>query len=120
LGFHRELGKCELALGGIRNMGGLPDMIFLIDANKESIVVKEAQKLKIPTIAIVDTNTDPTVIDYPIPGNDDALRAIEFYCDFVAKTVLAGLQEEFDQKSYDIPNVPDFEPPVLVATESIT
>lgn len=111
LGFHRELGKCELALGGIRNMGGLPDMIFLIDANKESIVIKEARKLNIPTIAIMDTNTDPNLVTYPIPGNDDALRAIEFYCDVVAKTVLAGLQEEFDQKSYDLPNVPDFEAP---------
>ena len=86
-------------------------MIFLIDANKESIVVKEARKLKIPTIAIVDTNTDPTVVDYPIPGNDDALRAIEFYCDVVAKTILSGLQEEFDQKSYDIPDAVDFARP---------
>jgi small subunit ribosomal protein S2 len=113
LGFHRQLGKCELALGGIRNMGGLPDMIFLIDANKESIVVKEARKLKIPTIAIVDTNTDPNLVDYPIPGNDDALRAIEFYCDVVCKTVLSGLQEEFDQKNYeDVPNMPSASPSV--------
>ena len=83
-------------------------MIFLIDANKENIVVKEATKLGIPTIAIVDTNTDPTTVTYPIPGNDDGLRAIEFYCDLVSQTVLAGLQEEFDQKSYDVDVNADF------------
>jgi len=101
----RSLEGYEANLGGIRNMGGLPDMLFVIDANKESIAVQEARKLGIPIIAIVDTNTDPTLIDYPIPGNDDASRAIQLYTTVVVEAVLSGLQEEFakDQTPEKIP-----------------
>lgn len=95
LDFNRSLEKYKKSLGGIRDMGGLPDMLFVIDINKEMVAVKEARHLNIPIVAIVDTNTDPSLVDYPIPGNDDALRAIEFYCDVMAKTVISGLQEEW-------------------------
>lgn len=98
LRFNRELEKYELSLGGIKDMGGLPDVLFVIDTNKEMIAIKEARQLKIPIIAIIDTNSDPTGIDYPIPGNDDALRAIDFYCDMAARVVVAGLQEELAKK----------------------
>jgi small subunit ribosomal protein S2 len=90
----REGGKLEKALGGIKDMGGLPDLIFIIDTNKEDIAVKEAQKLGIPVVAILDSNSDPSGIAYPVPGNDDAIRAIEMYCDMVAQAVLDGLQQE--------------------------
>jgi small subunit ribosomal protein S2 len=95
LDFQRKLDKYNQSLGGIRNMGGLPDMVFAIDINKEMVAIREARHLKIPIVAIVDTNTDPTLVDYAIPGNDDGLRAIQFYCDIVARTVISGLQEEF-------------------------
>ncbi len=80
----REKEKLERALGGIRDMGGLPDLLFVIDTNKEDIAVKEAQRLGIPVAAILDTNSDPDGITYPVPGNDDAGRAIQLYCDLVA------------------------------------
>ena len=80
--------KLERSLGGIANMKKIPDMIFIIDTNTESIAVKEAQKLNIPIIAIIDTNSDPTGINFPIPGNDDARRAINLYCELVKQTIL--------------------------------
>lgn len=89
----REHEKLERSLGGIKEMGGTPDLMFVIDTNKESIAVKEARKLGIPVIAVVDTNCDPDEADYPIPGNDDAARAISFYCELVADAVLDGFTE---------------------------
>jgi small subunit ribosomal protein S2 len=89
----REQEKLERALGGIKEMGGLPDLLFVIDTNKESIAVAEARKLGIPVAAILDSNSDPDGIDFPIPGNDDASRAISLYCDLVAKAVIDGLSE---------------------------
>ena len=83
--------KLQRVLGGIRNMGGLPDLMFVIDTNKEAIAVKEARKLGIPVVAIIDTNCDPQEVDFPIPGNDDAARAIQLYCDLIADAVLDGL-----------------------------
>jgi small subunit ribosomal protein S2 len=80
-----------LALGGIKEMGGLPDLLFVIDTNKEAISIKEANRLGIPVAAILDTNTDPTGITYPIPGNDDAGRAISLYCDLVARAAIEGI-----------------------------
>ncbi len=119
LNFRRALDKYEQNLGGIRDMGGVPDLLFVIDINKEIIAVKEARHLGIPIIAVVDTNTDPTLVDFPIPGNDDALRAIEFYCDIAARTVILGLQEEFSQKSYDaMPQVEFKHTPELTAAPS--
>jgi len=80
--------KLERSLGGIADMGKIPDMIFIIDTNIEDLAVKEASKLNIPIVAIVDTNSDPTKINFPIPGNDDARRAINLYCDLIKKTIL--------------------------------
>ena len=87
----REREKLELSLGGIKDMGGIPDLMFVIDTNKESIAIQEARKLNIPVIAILDTNSDPDGVAYPVPGNDDAARALQLYCDLVADSVLDGL-----------------------------
>jgi small subunit ribosomal protein S2 len=89
----RERGKLDLSLGGIKDMGGIPDLMFVIDTNKEAIAIQEARKLNIPVVAILDTNSDPQGITYPIPGNDDAARALQLYCDLVADAVLDGLTE---------------------------
>ena len=86
MGIQRD--KLERSLGGIADMKKIPDMIFIIDTNVESLAVKEALKLNIPIVAIIDTNSDPTGINFPIPGNDDARRAINLYCDLIRKTVL--------------------------------
>ena len=80
----RERDKLERALGGIKEMGDLPDILFVVDTNKEMIAVKEAHKLKIPVVAIIDSNSDPKLVTYPVPGNDDAMRAIGLYCDLIA------------------------------------
>src|SRR5579863_9150963 len=89
----RERTKLELSLGGIKDMGGIPDLMFVIDTNKEGIAILEARKLNIPVVAILDTNCDPQGITFPIPGNDDAARALQLYCDLVADSVLDGLAE---------------------------
>ena len=89
----REREKLELSLGGIKDMGGIPDLMFVIDTNKEAIAIQEARKLNIPVIAILDTNSDPVGISFPVPGNDDAARALQLYCDLVADAVLDGLTE---------------------------
>lgn len=94
LGLTRERDKLQRSLGGIKEMGGLPDILFVIDTNKEAIAVKEAVKLGIPIVAVIDSNCDPEGITYPIPGNDDAIRSISLYCELVARSVLGGLQEE--------------------------
>jgi len=98
----RERDKLEQALGGIKEMGGLPAIIFVIDTNKEEIAIREARKLNIPVVAIVDSNCDPDLIDYPIPGNDDAARAISFYLDLVSRAVISGLQQERQEDGEDI------------------
>jgi len=89
----REREKLELSLGGIKDMGGIPDLMFVIDTNKEGIAIQEARKLNIPVVAILDTNCDPAGITYPIPGNDDAARALQLYCDLIADSVLDGLAQ---------------------------
>ena len=88
----RDREKLERALGGIKDMGGLPDILFVIDTNKEKLAVEEATKLGIPVIAVLDSNSDPAGVTYPIPGNDDAIRAITLYCDLIAGAVLDGHQ----------------------------
>ena len=98
----RERDKLDRALGGIKDMGAPPDIIVIIDTNKEAIAVQEARKLKIPVVAIVDSNSDPDGIDYPIPGNDDSLRAIELYCELISAAVIDGLQEEARSKGVDV------------------
>jgi small subunit ribosomal protein S2 len=89
----REREKLERSLGGIKQMGGTPNLMFVIDTNKEAIAIQEAKRLGIPVVAIVDTNSDPDAIDFPIPGNDDAARAIALYCDLVADAVLDGITD---------------------------
>jgi small subunit ribosomal protein S2 len=98
----RERDKLELTLGGIKEMGGLPDMLFVIDTNKEAIAVEEANRLGIPVIAIVDSNAKPEGVDYIIPGNDDAMRAISFYCELAQAAVLDGLQTELMKSGGDV------------------
>tara|TARA_Y100000991_G_C21911218_1_gene322415 strand:- start:88 stop:921 length:834 start_codon:yes stop_codon:yes gene_type:complete len=102
LNIERQKEKLDLTLGGIKDMNGIPDALFIIDTNKEAIAVLEANNLNIPVIAICDTNTNPTGVDYPIPGNDDALRAISLYCDLVAASVLKGLESNLEQSGVDI------------------
>lgn len=87
----REFEKLELSIGGIKDMGGKPDAIFIIDVNKEDIAVKEANKLGIPVFAILDSNSEPEGVDYIVPGNDDALRAIDLYCSLFSDAVLDGI-----------------------------
>jgi len=98
----RERDKLERSLGGIRDMGGLPDMLFVIDTNREQIAVKEAERLSIPVCAILDTNSDPYGITYPIPGNDDASRAIKLYCDLAALAVLDGISQQLSASGADL------------------
>jgi small subunit ribosomal protein S2 len=98
----REQEKLNRSLGGIKDMGGLPDILFVIDTNKEAIAVAEARVLNIPVVAVLDSNSDPAGITYPIPGNDDAIRAIKLYCELVANTVLTGIKDEMTATGVDI------------------
>ena len=114
----RERDKLERALGGIKEMAGLPDVLFIIDTNKENIAVAEANKLGIPVVAVVDSNSDPAGIDYPVPGNDDALRAVSLYCDLVAQAVLDGLQQEMTASGVDLGEAEEPDEPVLDMAEA--
>jgi len=98
----REREKLEKALGGIKDMGGTPDLVFVIDTNKEALAIKEANRLKIPVIAILDTNCDPDGITLPIPGNDDASRAIQLYCDLVARAAIDGISRSQGSAGADL------------------
>jgi small subunit ribosomal protein S2 len=91
LSLTREKEKLDKALGGIKDMGGTPDLLFVIDTNKEALAIKEANRLNIPVIAIIDTNSDPAGVTYPVPGNDDAGRAVALYCDLVARACIEGI-----------------------------
>ena len=102
LSLERERAKLHSSLGGIREMGGLPDMLFVIDTNKEQLAVAEAKKLGIPIVAVVDTNSDPEPIDHPIPGNDDASRAIALYCDLAARAVIDGMASQMETAGFDL------------------
>ncbi|MEZ5774427.1 MAG: 30S ribosomal protein S2 [Hyphomicrobiaceae bacterium] len=102
LNLMRERDKLETALGGIKDMGGLPDILFIIDTNKEQIAVAEARKLGIPVIGVVDSNSDPDNINHPIPGNDDAGRAITLYCDLVARAAIDGIGRAQGDSGIDI------------------
>jgi small subunit ribosomal protein S2 len=102
LNLTRERDKLERALGGIKEMGGLPDVIVVIDTNKEHIAIAEANTLGIPVVGILDSNSSPDNITYPIPGNDDAIRAISLYCDLMAESVLGGIQQELTASGTDV------------------
>ena len=102
LNLTRERDKLELAIGGIKDMGGLPDLMIVIDTNKESIAIAEAHKLGIPVIAILDSNCNPDGITYPVPGNDDATRAIELYCSLFSGAVIDGIEQGAVSSGVDI------------------
>ncbi|MEM9222359.1 MAG: 30S ribosomal protein S2 [Pseudomonadota bacterium] len=102
LNLDREREKLERNLGGIKSMGGTPDIVFVIDTNRETIAVQEARRLKIPVVAVLDTNCDPEGITFPIPGNDDAARAITLYCDLISRAALDGLLRSQGESGYDI------------------
>ena len=102
LQIERQKEKLDLNLGGIKNMNGTPDAMFIVDTNKESIAILEANNLNIPVFAICDTNSNPSGVNYPIPGNDDALRAISLYCDLVAASILKGLESNLEQSGVDV------------------
>ncbi|MXO64337.1 30S ribosomal protein S2 [Altericroceibacterium endophyticum] len=98
----RERDKLELSLGGIRDMGGIPDVMFVIDANKEELAIKEANVLGIPVIGVLDTNVDPSGISFPVPGNDDASRAVRLYCDAIAQAATKGANDGTVDSGADI------------------
>jgi small subunit ribosomal protein S2 len=102
LGMEREQGKLQASLGGIREMGGVPDLLFVIDVKKEALAVAEANKLGIPVVAVVDTNCSPAGVDYIIPGNDDAARAISLYCDLVSRAALDGMTAQMGAAGVDL------------------
>lgn len=102
LGMEREQAKLQASLGGIREMGGLPDLLFVIDVNKEDLAIAEAKKLGIPVVAVVDTNCSPAGVEYVIPGNDDAARAIQLYCDLASRAALDGMSAQMDAAGVDI------------------
>ena len=120
----RDRDKLNNSLGGIKEMGGLPDMLFVIDTIKDSIAISEAKTLNIPVVAVLDTNSNPDGIDYPIPGNDDALRAVTLYCNLVSESIIDGLQAEMlkQEKDFDpvekLPEQIDSEPSNNEASES--
>jgi small subunit ribosomal protein S2 len=112
LNLTRDREKLERALGGIKDMGGLPDILFIIDTNKEKLAVEEATKLGIPVVAVLDSNSDPAGVTFPIPGNDDAIRAITLYCDLIAGAVLDGISAEMGSSGRDMGALaePEIEP----------
>ena len=118
LTLQREMDKLELSLGGIKDMGSVPDIMIVIDTNKESIAIQEARKLNIPIVAILDTNSDPDGITYPVPGNDDAARAIQTYCDLFADAVLDGLAAGAAAQGIDLGALEAPVEPALAAEEA--
>ncbi|MFV0475646.1 MAG: 30S ribosomal protein S2 [Pikeienuella sp.] len=102
LNLDREREKLTASLGGIREMGGVPDMVFVIDTNKEALAIAEANKLGIPVVAVLDSNSDPSGVTYPIPGNDDAARAIKLYCDLASDAALDGMAAQMGAAGFDI------------------
>ena len=102
LGMERDQEKLQASLGGIRELGGTPDMLFVIDVRKEALAVAEANKLGIPVVAVVDTNCSPDGVDYLIPGNDDAARAISLYCDLAARAALDGMSAQLGAAGVDL------------------
>lgn len=115
LGMEREQAKLQASLGGIREMGGVPDMLFVIDVKKEDLAIAEAKKLGIPVVAVVDTNCSPDGVDYVIPGNDDAARAIALYTDLVARAALDGMTAQMGAAGIDLGEFEDFPEEELAA-----
>ncbi|MGR3499852.1 MAG: 30S ribosomal protein S2 [Limimaricola soesokkakensis] len=115
LGMEREQIKLQASLGGIREMGGVPDLLFVIDVNKEDLAILEAKKLGIPVVAVVDTNCSPEGVDYVIPGNDDAARAIALYCDLAARAALDGMSAQLGAAGVDMGAMEQFTEEQLAA-----
>ncbi|PHP29040.1 30S ribosomal protein S2 [Limimaricola cinnabarinus] len=115
LGMEREQIKLQASLGGIREMGGVPDLLFVIDVNKEDLAISEAKKLGIPVVAVVDTNCSPEGVDYVIPGNDDAARAIALYCDLAARAALDGMSAQLGAAGVDMGAMEQFTEEQLAA-----
>ena len=107
LNFSRKKEKLEKAIGGIRNLGGLPDILFVIDVKIHAIAIQEANKLNIPVIAIVDTNSSPKGVDFVIPGNDDSRKSIELYCNLIADAALAGIEDNLSSQGVDLKKLPN-------------
>jgi len=103
----RDRDKLEMTLGGIKDMRGTPDLLFVVDTNKEAIAIKEAKKLGIPVIGIVDSNSDPDVVDIPVPGNDDASRAILLYCDLISRAAIDGIERASGSAGIDLGELDD-------------
>ncbi|MEM8631567.1 MAG: 30S ribosomal protein S2, partial [Pseudomonadota bacterium] len=113
----RDQAKLQASLGGIREMGGIPDLLFIIDVGKEDLAIAEATKLGIPVVAVVDTNCSPSGVDYVIPGNDDAARAISLYCDLVSRAALDGMSAQLGAAGVDIGAMEEAGEEVEVAVE---
>ncbi len=120
LGMEREQTKLQASLGGIREMGGLPDLLFVIDVNKETLAIQEARKLGIPVIAVVDTNCPPDGVDYVIPGNDDAARAIALYCDLVSRAALDGMSAQLGAAGVDLGELEEAPAEEVIAEDAPT
>ncbi len=118
LGMEREQIKLQASLGGIREMGGVPDLLFVVDVNKEDLAISEAKKLGIPVVAVVDTNCSPDGVDYVIPGNDAAARAIALYCDLAARAALDGMSALLGAAGVDMGAMEQFTAEQLAAAEA--
>ncbi|WBU62796.1 30S ribosomal protein S2 [Paracoccus aerodenitrificans] len=119
LQLEREQTKLQASLGGIREMGGLPDLLFVIDVNKEDLAIAEAKKLGIPVVAVVDTNCSPEGVDYIIPGNDDAARAIALYCDLASRAALDGMSAQMGAAGVDLGALADVPAEEVEAEETV-
>jgi small subunit ribosomal protein S2 len=119
LGMERDQAKLQASLGGIRDMGGVPDLLFVIDVNKEDLAIAEAKKLGIPVVAVVDTNCSPAGVDYIIPGNDDAARAIALYCDLAARAALDGMSGQMEAAGIDVGALEEVPVEEAVAEEAV-
>ena len=119
LGMEREQSKLQASLGGIREMNGVPSLLFVIDVKREALAVSEANKLGIPVIAVVDSNCAPEGVDYIIPGNDDAARAIQLYCDLAARSALDGMSAQLDAAGVDLGEMEEVSEDVLTADASL-
>ena len=117
LNLTRDHEKLKKTLDGIRDMGGLPDIIFVIDTNKEHLSIAEAKVLGIPVVAILDTNSDPDGVTYPVPGNDDAIRAIHLYCELITDSILDGIQEEMVVKGIDLGEAEEIPEETVIGNE---
>ena len=118
LGMERDQAKLTASLGGIREMGGTPDLLFVIDVRKEALAISEANKLGIPVVAVVDTNCSPDGVDYIIPGNDDAARAIALYCDLAARAALDGMSAQMGAAGIDVGAMEDVPQEEAIAEEA--